>query len=138
MSVTNSDITKKAMLDALEKSLGIVTTACKSVGISRQTHYRWMEEDAEYKAEVDGIADIALDFAESQLHKQIRDGEVTSTIFYLKTKGKKRGYVERQEMTGADGVPIMPTVVLQPDRTLQLQYDFKPEADDSLPTTHTG
>lgn len=97
MSVTNSDITKKAMLDALEKSLGIVTTACKSVGISRQTHYRWMEEDAEYKAEVDGIADIALDFAESQLHKQIQSGEVSSTIFYLKTKGKKRGYIEKTE-----------------------------------------
>jgi hypothetical protein len=31
------------------------------------------------------------------LHKQIQDGNPTSTIFYLKTKGKKRGYIERQE-----------------------------------------
>ena len=30
---------KKAMVDALEKSLGVVTTACKSVGIDRGTHY---------------------------------------------------------------------------------------------------
>lgn len=138
MSLTNTDILKSNMIEALEKSLGIVTTACKAVGISRQTHYEWCKTDAEYNAKVEGISDIALDFAESQLHKQIQSGEVSSTIFYLKTKGKKRGYVERQEMTGADGVPIMPTVVLQPDRTLQLQYDFKPEADDSLPTTHTG
>ena len=41
--------------------------------------------------------------AESQLHKQILDGNTTATIFYLKTKGKKRGYVERQEITGVDG-----------------------------------
>lgn len=97
MSVTNSYITKKAMLDALEKSLGIVTTACKSVGISRQAHYRWMEKDEKYKAAVNDIENIALDFAESQLHKQIQSGEVSSTIFFLKTKGKSRGYVERTE-----------------------------------------
>jgi hypothetical protein len=95
------------MIEALEKSLGVVTTACKTVGISRQTHYEWYREDEAYKAAVDSIADIALDFAESQLHKQIQNGEVSSTIFYLKTKGKKRGYVERQELTGEDGTPIV-------------------------------
>ena len=101
---TNSDIQKKAMIEALEMSLGIVTTACKTVGIARSTHYEWYEKDADYKAAVDGIADIALDFAESQLHKQIKDGEVSSTIFYLKTKGKKRGYIERTEI--AADVPL--------------------------------
>ena len=86
------------MIEALEKSLGVVTTACKSVGIARQTHYEWYKEDEEYKAAVDAVADIALDFAESKLHKQIEGGDTTATIFYLKTKGKKRGYVERQEI----------------------------------------
>ncbi len=94
---TGLDIEKRAMIEALEKSLGIVTTACKTVGISRQTHYNWLNDPA-YKEAVDSIADIALDFAESQLHKQISNGEVSSTIFFLKTKGKKRGYVERTEI----------------------------------------
>jgi hypothetical protein len=96
--MTKTDIHKKAMLDALEKSLGVVTSACKSVGIARQTHYEWMKEDADYKAEVDELSDVAIDFAESQLHKQIREGNSTATIFFLKTKGKKRGYIERQEV----------------------------------------
>ena len=86
------------MIEALEKSLGVVTTACKSVGISRQTHYEWYKEDESYRKQVDDVADIALDFAESRLHKQISNGEVSSTIFFLKTKGKKRGYVERTEI----------------------------------------
>lgn len=85
------------MLDALEKSLGVVTTACKSVGIGRTTHYMWLDEDPEYKAAVESISDVAIDFAESNLHKQIKGGNSTATIFYLKTKGKNRGYVERQE-----------------------------------------
>jgi hypothetical protein len=89
---------KKAMLEALEKSLGVVTTACKSIGIGRTTHYMWLDEDPQYRRNVESISDIAVDFAESSLHKQIKDGNPTSTIFFLKTKGKKRGYVERQEI----------------------------------------
>jgi hypothetical protein len=103
---TNKDILKKAMIAALEKSLGIVTTASKEVGISRNTHYTWLKEDEAYASEVESISDMALDFAESQLHQQIKNGEVTSTIFYLKTKGKKRGYIERQEVENSGTMAI--------------------------------
>ena len=94
---------KKAMLDALEKSLGVVTSACKSVGVGRTTHYLWMDTDPEYKAAVEELSGVAIDFAESQLHKQIKEGNSTATIFFLKTKGKKRGYVERQEVDVSSG-----------------------------------
>ena len=96
---------KKAIIEALEKSLGVVTTACKKVGIGRTTFYGWLQDDPEFAKEVDDIQNIALDYAESQLHKQIGKGNTSATIFYLKTKGKKRGYIERQEITGADGMP---------------------------------
>lgn len=102
---------KKALLEALEKSLGVVTTACKSVGLDRGTFYRYYNEDAAFKALVDDLENVALDFAESQLHKQIQRGEVSSTIFYLKTKGKHRGYIEKSqtEVTGKDGGAIETT-----------------------------
>jgi hypothetical protein len=96
MNTQNSTL-KRAMIEALEKSLGIVTTACESVGIDRGTHYNWLKYDEEYKKAVLGIEDIALDFAESKLHKSIEKGSDTATIFFLKTKGKKRGYIERNE-----------------------------------------
>lgn len=96
--LTKTDITKRAMLAALEKSLGIVTTASKIAGISRATHYEWMAEDDEYKAFVDSIAEMTLDFVESKLHGQIAKGDTTASIFYLKTKGKSRGYIERTEI----------------------------------------
>lgn len=89
---------KKALLEALEKSLGVVTTACRTVGVDRGTFYNYYNKDVEFRTAVDDIENIALDFAESQLHKQIQNGEVSSTIFYLKTKGKHRGYVEKQQV----------------------------------------
>jgi hypothetical protein len=90
---------KQQMILALEKSLGIVTTACLSVGISRESHYNWYNEDIEYKTAVDSIKDIKLDFVESQLHKNIQNGDTTAIIFALKTLGKNRGFVEKQEIT---------------------------------------
>ena len=94
------------MIEALTASLGVVTDACRNVEISRQTHYRWLQEDEEYKKAVEEISDIALDFAESMLHKQIQDKDTTATIFYLKTKGKKRGYIEKQEIEHQGGVHL--------------------------------
>lgn len=108
----NSDI-KKAMIEALQQSLGIVTDACRVVKIARQTHYRWMQEDAEYKAAVDDVNEIALDYAESKLYKAIEKGDTTANIFYLKTKGKKRGYIERQEIDNTIKIEGKPTINLE-------------------------
>ena len=105
------DILKKAMIESLRSTLGVVTSACKQAGIARSTHYGWIKDDEEYAKEVEDVQDIALDFAETQLHKQIQDGEVSSTIFYLKTKGKKRGYVERTEIAGVDDKDITIKVI---------------------------
>ncbi len=97
---------KTALLEALEKSLGVVTSACKSVKLDRTTFYNYVNDDPAFAAAVFDIENVALDFAESQLHKQIQSGVPSSTIFYLKTKGKSRGYIERIENTGKDGGPI--------------------------------
>jgi len=91
-------IKKESMIQALESSLGVVTTACKKVDVPRSTFYKWIKEDAEFAEQVKDITNIALDFAESHLHKQIEDDNTAATIFYLKTKGKNRGYVEKQQI----------------------------------------
>lgn len=99
-------VKQQAMLTALEKCLGVVAMAAREAGIDRTTHYTWMHGDPEYAAAVLDLEDVTLDFAEAALHKQISNGEVSATIFLLKTKGKKRGYIERNELdvSGALGI----------------------------------
>ena len=113
----NLTIKKDAMLQALTSALGNVTEAAEKIGIRRETHYAWLKDDAEYAAAVASLKNVALDFAESQLKKLMEgaerqalthDGKVvtikdapntSAVIFYLKTQGKQRGYIERQELS---------------------------------------
>jgi hypothetical protein len=93
--------------------------------VSRTSHYEWCNEDPEYAAQVDAINESCIDFAESKLMElingakhevatakgevlQVQDGpNPTACIFYLKTKGKKRGYVEKSELdVGGNGINI--------------------------------
>lgn len=105
-SSTSTEVRKRAMIEALEKSLGVVTMACRSVGIDRTTHYAWMKEDCGYKAQVEELKNVALDFAESQLHQKIKNNDTSAIIFFLKTQGKARGYVEKQEFEVKDPITI--------------------------------
>lgn len=101
-----TEITKDVLLQNLEQNMGNVTLACHFGKCSRSTFYRYYKTDDEFKKAVDDIGEIALDIAESEMWKLIKDGNVPTILFYLKCKGKNRGYVERQEITGQDGQPI--------------------------------
>ena len=98
-----SDNDKLKALAELDKVHGIVSAASKNANIARSTFYRWMDEDEKFKAAVDEIRESSIDHVESKLFELIDGGDTGSTIFFLKTRAKKRGYIERTELTGADG-----------------------------------
>ena len=84
-------------LKAIDGSGGFITTIAKRVGCTRQTVYNAMERYATVKQAIADEKDSLKDMAENELLRQIKDGNTTATIFYLKTQAKDRGYVERQE-----------------------------------------
>ena len=104
---------KKQAIEAMKKSLGIVSKACAAIKISRTTFYEWIKTDEEFKAEILDIEEYQLDFVEGKLLKLINDENPTAVIFYLKTKGRKRGFVERTEVTGADGKDLNPNITIE-------------------------
>lgn len=126
-SVNSIVSNKKALLTVLAKTKGIVLTACQSVGISRTQFYNYVNSDEKFAARVAEIQEEAIDFVESKLMEKINgitllgkgsSGEDeedptytlppsdTAIIFYLKTKGKKRGYVERTEVENSGTVQV--------------------------------
>tara|TARA_R100000773_G_scaffold43678_2_gene42647 strand:- start:1230 stop:1610 length:381 start_codon:yes stop_codon:yes gene_type:complete len=91
-------IKKKMLIESLENSLGIVSTACSKANISRSSFYKWYKEDEDFRKKVDEIDNVKLDFVESQLFKNIQKEKERSIIFYLQHKGHKRGYIQQQNI----------------------------------------
>ena len=86
---------KKALLQALVKTLGVITPACEIVGISRNQFYIYYREDEAFRNEVEEIQELTLDFAETKLLQKIKEGSEKSILFYMKYKGRKRGYIDK-------------------------------------------
>ena len=97
---------KAALLKALKIARGIVTTACDAVGLTRKTYYDYYNSDPDFKREADDVQETAIDFVEGKLFEQIESGIPTSTLFYLKTKAKHRGYIERTEVSHTGSIPV--------------------------------
>ncbi len=88
---------KNKFIKALEECKGIVSTACRKIGISRQTYYKWLKNDPDFETLCNDISEEAIDFVESKLLEKIEQGDTTAIIYFLKTKGKKRGWSEKTE-----------------------------------------
>jgi hypothetical protein len=97
-SKENTAIRKKLTIEALKKTLGIVTPALDMVGVSRDTFYKWKRNDLEFKKAVEDIEEITLDFVESQLMKNIREGSEKAIMFFMRYKARKRGYSDEINM----------------------------------------
>ena len=100
---------------SIVKAFGNLSTAAKSLHVERATLYRWIEQEGLEEAVQEG-RNRRLDFAESMLDKGMQEGNMTAIIFYLKTQGKSRGYIERQEVTGADGKKLFEVTIIDADK----------------------
>jgi hypothetical protein len=94
------------VIKAIQEANGILSGAARLLGCSRTTVHNHINKSPTVKAAYEEANETMIDFAEQQLFKNIKTGKEASIFFFLKCKAKHRGYVERQELTGADGGPM--------------------------------
>lgn len=97
--IANPDSIKKRIPEILMESMGNVSIVCKKLGISHDTYYRWAKNNDEILTAQYYAGEAALDWVESKLFSRIAEGDVTSIIFYLKTKGRYRGYAQELKVS---------------------------------------
>jgi hypothetical protein len=151
MNAEFRDISKEAFIIAYKENFGNITIACESAGVGRGQYKAWCEKDPEFRQRLAEIEpeEIMLDFGEHKLMERVAKGDTLATMFLLKTKGKRRGYIERQEVAHEGDVVKQITVnVLKashvdelPSSTQQLDGDENLQLEDSgmvVPATEAG
>lgn len=91
---------KKLMLALVIKNAGIVTEVANDLGVSRSTVRAWRDKDPAVAKMFDDAIEANLDLAESKLVKGLKMGQAWAVCFYLKCKGKHRGWAEKMELGG--------------------------------------
>lgn len=118
-------------IEELER-VHIISLACKNVGLSRQTVYRWMKYDSKfeqrvYKAIEMGIESVC-DLAESKTVSAIDKGEAWAIKFWLVNRHKE--YKPKRPMSEQQAK-------FEPVKTIILsQYD--PSKGPDHPDNRTG
>ena len=101
------EFTPEQIIEALQKANGIQAAAAVALKTSRKTIQNYIKDNPEVADAYEQVNESTIDKVENKLLEQINSGNITAIIFYLKTKAKHRGYVERQELTGKDGKDLI-------------------------------
>lgn len=132
------------IITAIKESKGLLTMAARKSGIGYTTLWRYTQDFPSVRQAVEESKESMVDFAEGKLFEKISKGNTASIIFYLKTQGKRRGYIERQEISGEGGEPLIPPVasfhladgtVIKPPRNGHRPVEELPSGDGHKATS---
>ena len=104
-------LTVKEVEQAIKQKDGNISDIAEALGVARSTVYRKINKHPSLKQTLDDSRESLVDLAEGKLRTEVKKGNITAIIFTLKTLGKSRGYVERQELTGADNEPLKVSII---------------------------
>jgi hypothetical protein len=94
----STSLKKKAILERLIETRGIIGKSCIEVGISRTMFWEWLKKDPKFKEAYNEILEQKVDWAETHLDDIIKDKNLGATTWFLKNKGKHRGWSDKTEV----------------------------------------
>ena len=91
-------INKKKFVKAMEGSGGILANIARKLNVSRSAVTQFVQNHEDIRDLLAQEDENINDLAEAKLITKLNEGDMQAIKFRLTTKGKYRGYVERQEL----------------------------------------
>lgn len=104
-------VTPENVIPVLQETRGMVYLAAHKMGVDPSGVYRLIRNNKQVAAAWEAIKGETLDTVELKLWQRIMNDDLQAITFFLRTKGKERGYTERTEVTGADGGALRVLVI---------------------------
>jgi hypothetical protein len=116
----DAKVTDAEIADAITRTRGIIAKAAAllskeksdksgcEISITRSAISQRINKKKALREAHDEAAEAMIDHTEDKLFQAIEGGDMTAIIFYLKCKGKHRGYVEKSnvELSSPDNTPV--------------------------------
>ena len=102
----STPVSTERIIECLRETNGLVSLAAKRVPCSITTINVRRKRVQAVEQVIQECRGELVDLGELALRKAVLAGEPWAVSLVLKTLGKERGYVERQETSGPDGGPI--------------------------------
>lgn len=105
-------ISKEQMLEAIQGSQGLVSKIQRKLEailgekISWDTTEKWIHKWEEAETAVKNEKEAMLDIAENNIFKDMVNGDTATSKWYLRMKGKERGYEDTPTIQMASDDPI--------------------------------
>lgn len=106
MAGSKERIPTDRIIECLREVNGLISLAAKRVPCSPTTIRERARRVQAVRQVIDECRGELVDLGELALRKAVLAGEPWAVALVLKTLGKDRGYVERQEVTGKDGEAV--------------------------------
>jgi hypothetical protein len=109
--IAQYNFTDEEMMTAIKGSCGIVSNIAEKLGCDWGTAKRYLDMSEPVKQAYANESERVIDKAENKLQAAIDSGDMQMVKWYLATKGKRRGYVEKQEVdhTGNINIAVIDT-----------------------------
>jgi hypothetical protein len=98
--------TAQQVIDALRLTHGLVSLTARYLRCDAETVQNYCKRYPTVKAAKEAARGELLDLAKCKLWESVQRGEAWGISLVLRTLGRERGYVDRQEITGKDGGPV--------------------------------
>ena len=105
-------IPKETVLEAIKGSAGLITTIQKRLCAAMERNIGWTctkeytEKWEETREAMEAERQTTLDVAEGTIVKELYGNNVEVAKWYLRMKGKERGYIETQEVLNKNPDPL--------------------------------
>lgn len=123
--------TKDEVAAAIRQHKGCLYLACRALKITHPTLAKYRLLWPELNEVIEEEKGALLDAAEVSMHAAILRGEAWAICFFLKTQGKHRGYIERQEHDHTGGVKLVLTREIVHARNSEGSQPPNPPASNS-------
>ncbi len=94
------ELNRKKVEDAIINNYGVLKATAEECGVKRKelSDFLELKENADLKLLLEQQEEAVLDLAEQKLIESLKKKQAWAIKYYLSTKGRKRGYMQKTEI----------------------------------------